>query len=84
MHDADLSPRYFRYPIFCILYDPAGVHFWQVILRMRKTGPGIGSGERARNLLCGREALAGFRGRAMTEAPVMERVRGITDAHPVP
>lgn len=51
---------------------------------MRKTGPGIGSGERARNLLCGREALAGFRGRAMTEAPVMERVRGITDAHPVP
>jgi hypothetical protein len=36
--------------------------FWQVILRMRKITLRKGSGERARNLLRDRKALAGCRG----------------------
>jgi len=62
MHDAHLSPGYFTKPLFFTLYDRAGVHFWQVILRMRKIRMRTGSGERARNSLCAREALAGCRG----------------------
>lgn len=62
MHDTHLSSGYLTKPLFFTLYERTGVHFWPGILRMRKPGGKTGSGERARNLLCAREALAGCRG----------------------
>ncbi|WP_213783356.1 hypothetical protein, partial [Enterobacter kobei] len=57
------------------------MHFWQVILRMRKIRLRTGSGERARNSLRGREALAGCRGGEPRREHLACRVCAVLQMH---